>query len=276
MIDYAMLERLQREAEQEYLSAVEATEAELGLRLPRFRETQFVFTQLGQGKGPGSNPFYRRFAVPDQPLWDASAYAPEGRAALARFEDESAVLCEELRSAGRADEYRAADTGYHGIDEAWQSLDVVTEEGRPLDDVLTRFPRMADILSELTAADYACRTFFAKMRPGAHLRPHCGGQNIYLRLHVPLVIPAGNCGIRISGTVHRWRPGTNLLFDDTYEHEAWNRTKHDRTLLLMRMLHPDLSREERAAFFDIERRFTGTAIHRTLENLKKFVPRFAA
>ena len=90
------------------------------------------------------------------------------------------------------------------------------------------------------------------------------------------MIPPGDCGIRIEESLSHWQPGRCLLFDDTYVHEAWNRTKQDRIILLMRILHPDLSREERAAFFRIEQRFEATAIHQTLMQLKKLMPKHAA
>ena len=180
MIDYAMLERLQAEAEEQYARSVEATEAELGLDLPRFHETRFVFSRFGRGQRSGSSPFYRQFAVPERPRWETDAYALDGLAALSRFEAEHEMLRHELLRGAESAGFVATDTGYHGTNEAWQAHVLVTEDGNAVEDALAPFPRMADILSGLIEHDYACRTFFARMLPGAHLPPHCGGQNIYL------------------------------------------------------------------------------------------------
>jgi hypothetical protein len=54
-------------------------------------------------------------------------------------------------------------------------------------------------------------------------------------------------------------------------HEAWNRTGQDRYVLLMRLLHPELSPVERTAHFLIEERFTATETFRQLEALKNKV-----
>jgi aspartyl/asparaginyl beta-hydroxylase (cupin superfamily) len=82
------------------------------------------------------------------------------------------------------------------------------------------------------------------LEPGAHIPPHCGGGNAKLTLHLPLRIPEGDTAIRVAGEARGWREGEVLIFDDSFVHEAWNRTRERRAVLLLTAYHPDLSIEE--------------------------------
>jgi len=48
-----------------------------------------------------------------------------------------------------------------------------------------------------------------------------------------------------------WEEGKALVFDDSYEHEVWNRTDEDRVVLLWDVWHPDLDMDERRAIVDM-------------------------
>ncbi|EOD14965.1 hypothetical protein EMIHUDRAFT_61840 [Emiliania huxleyi CCMP1516] len=76
---------------------------------------------------------------------------------------------------------------------------------------------------------------------GAHLLPHCGSTNARLTAHLPLIVPDG-CEIRVGDEVRHPRVGELLIFDDSYEHEVWNRHPTDvRVVLLIRFWHPDIA-----------------------------------
>lgn len=74
---------------------------------------------------------------------------------------------------------------------------------------------------------------FSWFRPGTHLYPHRGERTSVLRCHLPLVVPTGDVGLRIGGETRRWQRGRCLVFDDTLEHDAWNRGDGDRVVLLV-------------------------------------------
>ena len=61
-----------------------------------------------------------------------------------------------------------------------------------------------------------------------------------------MIVP-GDCEIRVGSARHAWREGELFAFDDSYEHEAWNRAGKDRVVLIFEAHHPDLRPEERAA-----------------------------
>lgn len=43
----------------------------------------------------------------------------------------------------------------------------------------------------------------------------------------------------------RWTEGKCIVFDDSYEHEVWNRSADDRVVLLLNFWHPALPPEQR-------------------------------
>ena len=129
----------------------------------------------------------------------------------------------------------------------WSSLHLykVTEE--------TPFARLfPKTLAALEAADIVrvegrpVELFFSRLRPGAHIPPHFGAANNRITVHLPLIVP-GEAEIRVGSARHMWREGELFAFDDSYEHEAWNRASADRVVLIFEAHHLDLSAAERAA-----------------------------
>jgi aspartate beta-hydroxylase len=41
----------------------------------------------------------------------------------------------------------------------------------------------------------------------------------------------------------RWREGELLVFDDSFEHEVWNRSQEDRLVFILDIRHPDIDQE---------------------------------
>lgn len=85
--------------------------------------------------------------------------------------------------------------------------------------------------------------FLSVLEPGTHIPAHFGGANVKLTLHLPLWIPEGDCALRVDAEARRWKDEM-VIFDDTFDHEAWNRTGQPRAVLLLKAYHPELSVEE--------------------------------
>ncbi len=114
---------------------------------------------------------------------------------------------------------------------------------------MRQFPQTGSALSavDLVRIDGTpMEVFFSRLKAGAHIPPHHGLTNTRVTVHLPLIVP-GDCAIRVAHQVHRWREGEIFAFDDSFEHEAWNRSGADRTVLIFEAHHPDLSAQERAA-----------------------------
>jgi len=82
--------------------------------------------------------------------------------------------------------------------------------------------------------------FFSILSPGKHIGVHRGPYRGLLRYHLGLRIPepAGAAGISVGGEVAHWQEGGSLLFDDGYEHFAWNDTDGIRAVLFMDVERP--------------------------------------
>ena len=85
--------------------------------------------------------------------------------------------------------------------------------------------------------------FFSILKPGGHIPPHTGVTNTRAIVHLPLVVPA-DCDFRVGGETRAWREGKAFAFDDTIEHEAWNRSGEQRIVLIFDVWNPHLSAAE--------------------------------
>lgn len=87
---------------------------------------------------------------------------------------------------------------------------------------------------------------FSLLKPGTHIFPHNGLLNTRLICHLPLIVPEG-CRLRVGNEIRAWEEGRLLIFDDSFEHEAWNDGASRRVVLLFEIWHPEIDEEERAS-----------------------------
>jgi len=100
-----------------------------------------------------------------------------------------------------------------------------------------RCPETARLVEEIPGMTTA---FFSILGPHKHLPPHRGPYKGVIRYHLGLKIPEPKekCGIRVGSEVRHWEEGKSLVFDDTFEHEAWNDTDEDRVVLFVDFIRP--------------------------------------
>ena len=112
-----------------------------------------------------------------------------------------------------------------------------------------RCPRTTEVLASLPLVHirgHAPEVLFSILTPGSHILKHHGVTNTRLVTHLPLIIPE-DCAISVGGVEHAWREGRCVTFDDTFEHEAWNRSDKVRAVMILDSWHPDLTAAEREA-----------------------------
>lgn len=73
---------------------------------------------------------------------------------------------------------------------------------------------------------------FSKINPQTRILPHKGRFSNTLRCHLGIDIPSGDCKIRVNDKISGWETGKLLILDDRLEHEVWNLTDKDRTVLI--------------------------------------------
>lgn len=100
-----------------------------------------------------------------------------------------------------------------------------------------RCPETARLVARVPGMTTA---LFSILAPHKHIGEHRGPYKGVLRYHLGLRIPepADSCGIRVGDEVAHWQEGKSLLFDDTYQHEAWNDTDGVRVVLFMDVVRP--------------------------------------
>ncbi|MEM7756610.1 MAG: aspartyl/asparaginyl beta-hydroxylase domain-containing protein [Cyanobacteria bacterium P01_A01_bin.40] len=82
--------------------------------------------------------------------------------------------------------------------------------------------------------------FFSILLPGKHIPEHRGPYKGVLRCHLALKVPKvkEQCGIRVEREVRHWQEGKAIVFDDSYPHEAWNKTDEVRVVLFLDIVRP--------------------------------------
>jgi beta-hydroxylase len=109
--------------------------------------------------------------------------------------------------------------------------------GRRIERALSSCPRTAALLAQVPGVTTAG---FSRLAAGAHIKPHIGWVETVYRLHMGLVVPR-DCALRVGDQTRPWREGECLIFDDTVEHEAWNRSSETRVVLLLDFLRPGVT-----------------------------------
>jgi beta-hydroxylase len=143
-------------------------------------------------------------------------------------------------------------------DECWKSF-LFTAYGEKSKKNIQECPETWRLVNTIPGLKTA---MFSIFEPGKHLPPHRGPYNGVLRLHLGLLIPKHESeqelGIRVCSTTCQWREGEALIFDDAYDHEAWNHTQETRVILFVDFVKP--------------LRFPGNILNALLLRLAVFTP----
>lgn len=115
--------------------------------------------------------------------------------------------------------------------------------GRALESTCEACPRTAELLSSIPGVTHIGTALFSVLRPGTIIAPHCGVTNAKLRCQLPLRVPDG-CGLRVGESMVRQEVGKCIVFDDSFEHSAWNLGQELRYVLVFDFFHPDLTEGE--------------------------------
>ncbi len=74
---------------------------------------------------------------------------------------------------------------------------------------------------------------FSRLQAGTRIRTHTGYAGPFLRCHLGLEVPDGDCILEVAGEKRQWSNGLTLVFDDRLPHSAWNLTDQERIVLLV-------------------------------------------
>lgn len=133
-------------------------------------------------------------------------------------------------------------------DSSWGAL-YFWQNGAPVEENARRCPAVMAALAHAPMPVIEGRSpiaLWSLLKPGTHIQPHHGLLNTRLICHLPLLAP-GDCALRVGAETRTWRKGEMLIFDDSIEHEAWNRSQDTRVVLLFEVWRPEIGAEEREA-----------------------------
>jgi beta-hydroxylase len=107
---------------------------------------------------------------------------------------------------------------------------------------LRLLPKTADVVQ---AVPRLMQASFYVLGPRSRILPHRGVTDLVLRAHVGISCPPA-CGLRVGGETHLHEDGAVLVFDDTFEHEAWNESESPRIALHFDFFYRQSNAEEEA------------------------------
>ena len=115
----------------------------------------------------------------------------------------------------------------------WSSL-LFRIYGRRVEENCARYPATAALLDRIPDMTTA---MFSILGEGAHIPAHFGPFKGVLRYHLGLLVPP-SARLRVDTETRAWAEGKSLLFDDTFEHEAWNPGPGNRVVLFVDVIRP--------------------------------------
>jgi len=195
--------------------------------------------------GIPSQTYYPRERFPEREALEAAtdAIREELRAVLEQPQELEAFL-----TADSQEQMDAMLRGSGSQPAAWDGF-FFYRHGKRYDAHCASCPQTSGVLDRMPLSrirEHGPEALFSVLKPGSHILPHQGVTNTRLVTHLPLIVPK-DCAISVGGELHVWQEGRSVTFDDTFVHEAWNRSEQTRVVLIMDLWNPDLTLAEREA-----------------------------
>lgn len=160
------------------------------------------------------------------------------------LEDNTEVIVEELLDIIQLEQHSqflksnwdAAHPHYvtGNFDVSWKTFTLLFFGIKRLDNI-AKCPKTFAIMQQIPELITAQ---FSLLLPQTYVNPHKGYSPAVLRNHLPLIVPEGDCGIKVGNETHHWKKGELLVFDDSFEHEAWNNSNKTRVVLMFDVAKP--------------------------------------
>jgi len=105
-----------------------------------------------------------------------------------------------------------------------------------------RIPTLKKLADELPRSAFLHpfgEALLSLQQPGTHLRRHCSVDALRKRYSLGVTVEDA-CELRVGEIKRQWVEGEALIFEDCFEHEAWNGRK-ERLVFIIDTWHPDLT-----------------------------------
>ncbi len=173
--------------------------------------------------------------LPNKPLLN-----PSDLAGLDTLRDNWQIIRDEALALAEQGDIKAADSlndaGFNSFFRSGWTRFYLKWYGEPLGSALKQCPKTIELLEQVPSVKAA---MFASLPPKGVLTPHRDPFAGSLRYHLGLSTPnSDNCYILVDGEKHSWRDGGDVLFDETFIHEAHNKTQENRIILFCDVTRP--------------------------------------
>jgi aspartyl/asparaginyl beta-hydroxylase (cupin superfamily) len=126
-------------------------------------------------------------------------------------------------------------SGTVDADKDWKVFMLRSMTGTPAANQ-AKCPRTTALLEKIPNVYQA---FFSILDPGKSIPAHSGGYLGYLRYHLGLLVPKNRPpSMRVKDQIHTWKEGESIVFDDSWEHEVYNKSDSLRVVLIVDFLRP--------------------------------------
>lgn len=179
----------------------------------------------------------RQSLVPDTPVLDPTQFAFTSKleANWQEIRDEAAAILKYRDSIPSFDQV-SPDQKRISKGGSWRTF-FLFGFGEQLEKNCKKAPATAALLAQISGLQTA---WFSILAPGYHIPAHRGVTKGILTCHLGLIIPQEReqCRIRVEDETLVWQEGKTLMFCDGYDHEVWNDTDEERTVLLIQFDRP--------------------------------------
>jgi aspartate beta-hydroxylase len=179
------------------------------------------------------------------PVLDTDTYFPAAKhfqSAWVQIRQEALAILESTKPIPRFHEIMPAQAEISANDGKDWRMFLLKVYGQENKANLAACPVLAELVASTPAVLSATLSFLA---PHKHIPRHSGPFRGILRYQLNLEAPLGDDGhpgavLWLDGQEHRLSAGESLLWDDTYQHEVWNRCDGTRIALLLDVRRPDM------------------------------------
>lgn len=185
--------------------------------------------------------FFLSLFFKNKPMVDVDTYFPEHTLLQSRWEEIREELLEVLKHSENIPKFHEVDSIQKYIsakdDVPWRTF-IFKAYDNWMNANCEQAPKTAELLRQIPGITTA---MFSILGPNKHIPPHRGFYKGVWRYHLGLIIPKeGECYIVNGGVKYSWKPGEDVLFDDTFNHQVWNKTNETRVVLFCDVYREDL------------------------------------
>lgn len=178
--------------------------------------------------------------------WHRPSDYPEIARLSERLSDHHPVIKDEVLRALRRPERLRTYRHYQFLyaNQGWKAIHLY--EHRAFNEAQCALvPRTANCLRDFEDLIREGQSIVSILAPGGHIAPHSDKTNLVMSFHFAVHIPP-DCEIRVCEETRGWQEGHSLLFDYSFDHEAWNRSDDYRVCLVIDVWNPEITEAERS------------------------------